>query len=482
MVPDAKSPARRRRLGRWAFAALGAVIAAYAIAVGAFLLSQPDVHLGPVPENPIVTALPAGFLWGAATSAHQIEGGNVKNDWAVFEAVPGNIRGGVGSGVAADDWNRVAEDVGLLSDLGANAYRFSIEWSRVEPEPGRWDEAAWAHYAGEIEQLRAAGIEPMITLLHFTIPAWLAGRGGLTADDFARRFAAFAAEAARRFGSQVRDWCTINEPNVQMYEGYVEGAWPPGLRDRRAATRAFAGLVRAHALAARAIKAARADARIGVAMNLIAFQPSRRWYLPDWIGAREADRGFNWSFYDSIKRGAITLHLSGFPELDEPLPELAGSADFFGVNYYRRNLVRFRPGAPGLVELLQGPGPRSDTDVEVYPDGMLALLRRVWHRYHLPIIITENGVADSTDRLRPAFLRSHVYAMVLAIREGVPVEGYFHWSLMDNFEWNEGFGPRFGLYRVNYVTQARVAGAGAAEFRRLVGLAAAAGSRRQESQ
>jgi beta-glucosidase len=474
MLPDPTSSSPHRRISRWALWALGPLIATYAITIIAFRLSQPVVRLGPVPENPIVTALPPDFLWGAATSAHQIEGGNVQNDWARFEAMPGKIRGGAGSGRAADHWNRVAEDIGLLRDLGANAYRFSIEWSRVEPEPGRWDEAAWAHYAGEMAQLRAAGIEPMVTLLHFTIPAWLADRGGLAADDFASRFAAFAAEAARRFGSQVRDWCTLNEPNVQMYEGFVEGAWPPGLRDRRAATTAFAGLVRAHALAARAIKAARPDAHVGVAMNLIAFQPLRRWYLPDWIGAREADRGFNWAFYDSIKRGAITLHLSGFPELDEPLPELAGSADFFGVNYYRRNLVRFSAGAPGLVELLQGPGPRTDTGIEVYPDGLLALLRRAWARYHLPIIITENGVADSSDRLRPAYLRSHVYAMALALREGIPVKGYFHWSLMDNFEWTEGFGPRFGLYRVDYATQARVAGAGAAEFRRLVAQAAGA--------
>lgn len=200
-----------------------------------------------IPDDPFVAPTPPTFLWGASTSAHQIEGGNVLNDWARFEAIPGNIREGHASGVAADHWNRLAEDVDLLTALGANAYRFSIEWSRVEPIEGEWDTAAWAHYQDEVALLRQAGITPMVTLLHFTLPGWLA--------------------------------------------------------------------------------------------------------------AREADRGFNWAFYDSVERGAITFHLAGFPEVDEPMAALAGSADFFGINYYRRNIVRFSPQAPGLVELLQGPGP-----------------------------------------------------------------------------------------------------------------------------
>jgi beta-glucosidase len=307
----------------------------------------------------------------------------------------------------------------------------------------------------------------MVTLLHFTLPGWLADRGGLTAEDFPERFAAFAAEAARRLGPQVTLWCTVNEPNVQMYQGYVAGIWPPGLQDREQAARAFAGLVRGHAAAGAAVRAADPDARVGAAINLIAFDPLRRWWLPDWIGAREADRGFNWAFYDSVKRGSVTLSLAGFPELDEPVDGLAGSADWFGLNYYRRNVVRFSPGEPGLVELLQGPGPLSDAGVEVYPEGLLRLMRRVWDRYRLPIIVTENGVADSTGVLRPAYLRGHAYAVARAVAEGIPVEGYFHWSLTDNFEWAEGFDARFGLYRVDYATLERREGPGAVEFRRL---------------
>ena len=458
------------RASRWALGIGGALALAYLGALAVFEASEPGVRFGAIPENPFSSEMPDGFRWGVSTAAYQIEGGNTQSDWARFEEVPGHVHGNQRSGLAVDHWNRVAEDTRLLQGLGADAYRLSIEWSRLEPVPGTWDEPAWAHYADELAQLRAAGVEPMVTLLHFTLPAWLADRGGLTAEDFPERFAAFAGEAARRLGGQVRLWCTVNEPNVQMYQGYVIGIWPPGLQDPSKAAQAFSGLVRAHALASAAVKAADADARVGAAVNMIVFDPLRRWWLPDWIGAREADGGFNWAFYDSVKRGAVTLRLAGFPELDQPVVGLAGSADWFGLNYYRRNLVRFSPSAPGLVELLQGPGPLSDTGVEMYPEGLLRLLRRVWARYELPIIVTENGVADARGVLRPAYLRGHAYAVARAVQEGIPVEGYFHWSLTDNFEWAEGFDARFGLYRVDYATLERQEGPGAVEFRRLAGL------------
>ena len=449
---------------------LGVLIAANVIALTALNLGEDEPVINSSLENPFTSEMPEGFLWGAATSAHQIEGGNVDNDWARFEADGANISDGRPSGAAADHFNRVAEDVKLLADIGANAYRFSIEWSRVEPADGQWNETAWEHYGDEIAQLRRANIVPMVTLLHFTLPAWLAERGGLAADDFANRFGRFAAEAARRYGGAVDLWCTVNEPNVQMYQGYVQGVWPPGVRDTGQASLAFAGLVRGHAAASTAIRAADPNARIGAAVNLIVFDPSRRWWLLDWIAAQEADKGFNWAFYDSIANGRISFNLAGFPEIDESLPELAGSADFFGINYYRRNVVRFTPRAPGLVTLLQGPGPLSDSGVEIYPEGLLRLIRRVWDRYELPIIVTENGVSDASGRLRPAYLRGHAHAVAQAVGEGIPVDGYFHWSLLDNFEWAEGYGHSFGLYTVDFETFERRKGSGAAEFARLSGL------------
>jgi beta-glucosidase len=467
LVPMSIGTRVLKGLGRWLLRASALLAVAYVVAIAAFELAEPGIRFDTIPDDPFADPMPDGFLLGTATSAHQVEGGNELNDWALFEAEIGNVRGGVGSGQASDHWNRVPADVELIASLGAGAYRFSVEWSRVEPAEGEWDETAWDHYTHEVALLREAGIEPMVTLLHFTLPAWLSERGGLTAQDFPERFGLFAAEAARRLGDQVRLWCTVNEPNVQMYQGYVEGVWPPGLRDTNQAAQAFAGLVRAHAAASGAIKAAYPDARVGAAVNLIVFDPLRRWWLPDWIAAREADRGFNWAFYDSVLEGAVTFHLAGFPDIDEPVEGLAGSADFFGVNYYRRNIVRFSPNAPGLVELLQGPGPLSDSGVEIYPEGLLRLTRRVWDRYGLPIIVTENGVSDSSGALRPDYLRGHLYAVARAVGEGIPVEGYFHWSLLDNFEWSEGFGPRFGLFGVDYETFERTRGPGAEEFARL---------------
>jgi beta-glucosidase len=406
---------------------------------------------------------PPGFLWGTVTAAHQIEGGNT-NDWSRFEGEPGRIANGERSGRAVDSWNRMAEDVALMAALKANAYRFSIEWSRLEPTEGVWDEAGWARYRELVERLREARITPMVTLLHFSLPLWLADRGGATAPDFADRFARFAAEAAKRLSPQVDLWCTVNEPNVQMYQGYVEGVWPPGKKSRAEATSAFAGLLRAHARAAAALHAQNPKACVGVAMNLIAFEPASRWWLPDWLAARGAGDAFDWAFYDAIRAGRVRFSVPGFPSVDEPLAELAGSVDYFGANYYRRDRVHFSPSAPGLVALLPVTGARSDLGWEIHPEGLLGILRQASARYGLPVYVTENGIADQKGSMRDDYIRGHAYALSRALAEGIPVRGYFHWSLMDNFEWAEGFRPRFGLYRVDYPSLDRRPAGGAESF------------------
>ncbi|MEK6612926.1 MAG: family 1 glycosylhydrolase [Gemmatimonadota bacterium] len=442
----------------------------YALACAWFQLSHPQPVLGAASRTAFAPAWPQGFLWGTATAAHQVEGGNAHNDWARFERQPGKIAHGDTSGAAAGHWDKVAEDIALMRALGANSYRFSIEWSRLEPAEGVWDEAAWQHYVDEVAQLKAAGVEPVVTLLHFTFPAWLADRGGATAPDFPERFGRFAVEAARRLGPQVRWWCTVNEPQVQMYQGYVAGIWPPGVKDNALAVKAFEGLLRAHGRAALALRQGDADAQIGVASNMIVFEPSNRWNLLEHIVAGMVSNGFNWSFNESIDKGQLLFRMPGFPALDQPAPELKGTIDWVGINYYRRNLVTFAPGAPGMVEIHPGPGTLSDAGIEIYPEGLLALLRESRKRYPLPIMITENGVADSAGVHRPMFVRQHAYAVKKAIEEGIDVRGFFHWSLMDNFEWTEGFGARFGLYRMDRATQARTPAAGWEEFRRLAPL------------
>jgi beta-glucosidase len=351
-----------------------------------------------------------------------------------------------------------------MKRVGANAYRFSLEWSRLEPREGTWDEAAWAHYLDEVRRLRSGGVEPMVTLLHFTLPLWIADRGGLTAPEFPERFARFAAEAARRLGPQVDLWCTINEPNVQVYIGYVDGAWPPGRKPPAEVVKATAALLRAHALATAALRDLDRGAQVGVAQHVIVFDPASRWSLADWIAARTAREAFDWAFLDSIATGRMRFSAPGFPSLDEPFPGLKGSLDFVGINYYRRNLVRFTPGAPGLVLTTTGPGPLNDRGWEIHPEGLLRVLRMAWARYRLPIHVTENGIPDAKGTKRAAFIRAHAHAMARALAEGIPVRGYFFWSLLDNFEWTDGFAPRFGLYRVDYTTLERTLAPGAEAF------------------
>jgi beta-glucosidase len=403
--------------------------------------------------------LPPGFLMGTATSSYQVEGDNSHCDWAQFEPVKDGSR----NGKACDHWNRVSEDIALMQAMGANAYRFSLEWSRLEPTEGQWNEAAWAHYEDELKQLRAAGISPMVTLFHFTLPLWMSSRGGVTAPDFPDRFAAFAQEAARRLGPQVEMWCTLNEPNVLMLGGYIEGGWPPGQHDPAQAVAAMTGMMRAHSRAAKVLRTANPQAKIGIAQNLVDLPPCYRWSLLDWAASDIASKGYNWATYDAIQSGRMVIKVPGWPTVDEAIPDLAGSADFFGLNYYTRYLTHFNPSFPGMLERRLGPGPRTDMDWEVYPEGMLRMLRAAWQRYRLPIYVTENGVAGGD---RAAYLQAHLYALSRAIQEGVPVKGYYYWSLLDNFEWAEGFRPRFGLYHVDYQTMERTPAPGSEVFQR----------------
>jgi len=362
----------------------------------------------------------------------------------------------------------MAEDVALMKAIRANAYRFSIEWSRVEPVEGTWNEEAWARYAFLVRQLRGAGITPAATLLHFTLPLWMADRGGVTAPDFPDRFGRFAAEAGRRLGPGVDLWITLNEPVVQMYVGYVLGEWPPQRKDPAEATRAFAGLLRAHAAAARALRAADPGARIGVANNVMLLEPRSRLMVGDWLAAGFVDQLWNWSFPDAVRDGRARLRLPG-ASIDERIDGLAGSVDFFGLNYYFRYFVRLAPGAPDLVELTAGPGLRSELGGtepvgDSPPEALFLLMREAWKRYRLPIYVTEGGIADDEGTMRGPLIRGQVEAIQRGRAEGIAVGGYFHWTLVDNFEWEKGYRPRFGLYRLDRQTLARTPAGGADVF------------------
>jgi len=432
------------------------------IAVAALACGRPVAFSAQdIAAAPLLAGAPRGFFLGAATSAHQIEGGT-HNDWTDWEkgrypdGTP-HIADGASAARIADSWNLWRSDLSALQLIGANAYRLGVEWSRLEPTPGAWDEAAAARYHEMFAGLRAAGITPIVTLYHFTLPVWVADRGGWDWDGAPAALAAFAARAGAAFGDVVDWWCTINEPNVLVAKSYLAGQWPPGARDPRRAALALAALMRAHGLMTRALRESdRADAdgdgratRIGIAQNLRIFDPYSARPV-DGIVAGAADWFYDESFLDAVTLGRIRVVLPGVIDIDEPFPALAGSLDYLGVNYYTRDLIVGRLDRAHPYDVAAAPDrPRSDLGWEIYPEGLYRLLVR-YARRGWPLFVTENGVADGRDVARADFLRAHLYAVDRARADGVDVIGYLHWSLIDNFEWSHGFRGRFGLFKIDF--------------------------------
>ena len=397
---------------------------------------------------------PDGFLWGAATAAHQVEGDNRNNDWWAWEQQPGHVKDGSTSGRACEHYERFAADFAQLRGMAHNAHRLSLEWSRIEPEPGLVDRAAVAHYREVLETLRALGMEPMVTLHHFTNPRWLADAGGWESDATPEAFRRFARLCVDEYGDIVRLWVTINEPNVYAYQSFMLGEWPPQKKSAAAGATVLRNMLRGHAAAYREIKGARPEAQVGVAQHLRVFAPYRRWNPLDIAVASLPGAAFNHWFLVACRSG-----FAGFPlGRWERVPEAAGTLDYIGVNYYARDRLAFdirRPSSlfsrnhalPGAV--------LSDFQMEIYPEGLHELMVDAWRRYRLPLYVTENGVADAGDHLRPGVLVGHLAQVARALRDGVDVRSYMHWSSMDNFEWAEGYRMHFGLMEVDFATQAR---------------------------
>ena len=410
---------------------------------------------------------PATFLFGTATSATQIEGGCTTSDWFEFARQPGRIKGGDRPDVACDAWLRWESDVALQRSLGLGAHRMSVEWARIEPREGALDRPALDRYREMLGALRDAGIEPMVTLHHFTLPAWLAARGGILSDGFAARFARFAGVVLGALGDVCRRWVTINEPNVLAAQAYLLGDWPPAARSPVQAVIAHHRLLEAHVAAYRAIKGARGDAaEVGVAHHLRVAQPERPGSLLDRAAARTFARVFNEAFAAATCEGRMYGPLDALarPRGGFRVADARGTQDFFGINYYARDLVRFAPGRPQELFCSRRvpPGaPVSDLGWEIYPAGLGQLVRTWARRSGVPVYITENGIADAADARRGSFLVAHLGELARVLADGFDVRGYFHWSLMDNFEWAEGYAPRFGLFEVDYATQERRARASA---------------------
>ena len=394
-----------------------------------------------------------GMLLGVATAATQIEGGDVASNWTDWAARPGTIKDASTPARATDHWRRWREDTELMASLGVQVYRMSVEWARLEPRPGQWDDAAFDRYRDELHLLRAKGIRPLVTLHHFSHPLWFERDGGWLAANALWTWERFVSEVVTRLGDLVTEWVTVNEPNVYVTGAHVFGDFPPGHRSLREGLRVYSVLAAAHIRAYKLIHALQPgpDTMVGVAHHLRPFRPGN----PRNPWHRVLTPAMRHLFQGAVVRAMTTGEFA--PPLRRPdgVPaQSAGSgpgryADFFGLNYYSRTTVtRFDDGTPAGV-------PVNDLGWEVYAAGLAETARWAWETYRLPVWVTENGTCDSADAFRSRYVWEHLEVLAGARAQGVPVERYYHWCFVDNWEWNEGEGPRFGLVALDYVTQQR---------------------------
>ena len=421
---------------------------------------------------------PDGFLWGAATSAYQIEGSPLADGagpsiWHRFARTPGRTANDETGDVACDHYRRCAEDVQLMRELGLNAYRFSISWSRVLPEGrGGVNEAGVGFYDRLVDLLLDAGIQPNVTLYHWDLPAALDDRGGWLNPDIAGWFADYARLMFRRLGDRVAMWVTLNEPWVVSDGGYLLGVLAPGHRNRYEAPIATHNLLRAHAAAVRAYRA-EARGRIGIVVNLEPKYPASE-QPEDLAATARADAYMNRQYLDPLFFGTYPDELreifgDAWPEHSSAeLEQLRQPMDFIGVNYYTRGVMVHDEASLPLraARVSQARHAYTETGWEVYPEGLADTLSWVTERYpRLPLYVTENGAAfydppqpiDGVvdDPLRVAYYRGHLRAAYEALCKGVDLRGYFAWSLLDNYEWSLGYSKRFGIVHVDYSTQRR---------------------------
>lgn len=423
-----------------------------------------------------MTSFPDNFLWGVATSAYQIEGavdvdGRGRSIWDTFAHTPGAIRHGDTGDIAADHYHRYAADLDLLVQLGIKGYRFSIGWPRVQPDgKGDLNQAGVDFYKRLLDGLGERGIEPMVTLYHWDLPQALQDDGGWLSRDTASRFADYAAKMVEVFGGQAKRWITLNEPWCSAFLGHYEGRFAPGRRDYGEAYIAVHHLLLAHGLGVAAIRAAAPSLEVGLTCNFADIAPASS---SDERAANAADMEENRLFLDPVFLGAYPPDAPDFvrdPGLvrDGDLEIISVPLDFYGVNYYVREVVAEDPAEPNRGWRRVPPtGDLTSKGDGIAPDGLTAVLERVARDYapSLPIFVTESGApfndyVDPEGRVkdpeRIEYLAEHLRAAHAAIEAGVDLRGYFVWSLLDNFEWDSGYAMRFGIVFVDYGTQQRI--------------------------
>ncbi len=409
---------------------------------------------------------PESFLFGVATSAYQIEGGvedRSPSIWDVFSHTPGKVLNGDTGDVAVDHYHRYEEDVSIMSDMGIEAYRFSISWPRVMTDGVKPNQKGIDFYDRLIDLLLKNGIEPVVTLYHWDLPLALDDKGGWLNPDIALWFRDYAGEMFERFKDRVKIWITLNEPWCSAFLGYYFGVHAPGHRDLKEAFIAAHNLLRAHGYAVRAFRESNVKGEIGLTNVVTWIEPGGD-KEEDIRAAQIVDTIVNGIFHQTVVYGKypkMVLELAkgmGFDIPEDDMDVISEPFDFFGVNYYTRNLVVHDESDPLGFKTVPGPGPKTDMGWEVYPEGLYLSLTKLYKEYGIPLYITENGMAGSdvliegevNDEYRIDFISSHVEQLHRALKEGVDVRGYFVWTLMDNFEWQYGYSKRFGLVYIDY--------------------------------
>jgi len=404
---------------------------------------------------------PPDFRWGTATSAHQVEGNNTQNDWWAWEQEgqrlgDGRVFANQVSGLACNWWENAEADIAQMAKMGLNAHRMSVEWSRIEPTPAFWDEDAIDRYRQILGAMRDAGIEPMVTLHHFTNPQWMAGQGGWANAESVTWFARYVRKVVDSLSDLVDLWCTVNEPGILAEMGYYRGIWPPCQKGLGLYFDVYLNLLRAHAAAYEAIHELQDGARVGLSKAMRGFKPRRPGSPVDRFVARTIDDAANGIFIRALMEGVWRPP----GRRAQPLPELQRTLDWLGVSYYHRYESTLKLTHPGGMFMEYGVptgveiGP--DTWGEIHPRGLYDLLAQL-KRFELPLYVTENGRPDEVDEHRPRFIVEHLHHVWRAIIVGAPVMGYYFWSLVDNFEWARAYNPsfRFGLLEVDVESQAR---------------------------
>ena len=372
----------------------------------------------------MTVTFPEGFVWGVAAAAHQIEGGNWNNDWWAFEHQPGTPCLEP-SGDCCDSYHRYDEDIAIIRDLGFGAYRFSIEWSRIEPEDGEFSRAALDYYRRVIAECHEQGVEPVVTFHHFSNPRWIAAMGGWESEATVERFARYCERTVAHLGDLIPMACTINEPNVVSLIGYRVGAFPPGKQDAKLVPIVNDNLKAAHRRAFEVLKAGRGDFPVGWCVSM------EDWWAPE--GSEEL------------------LERARYMHEGQHLENAKGD-DFIGVQAYSRTRLgeNGKPLGPEAgVELVPSMG------YEFWPQALEAAIRHAAEVTQLPVYVTENGLGHDDDDRRIAYVHDALQGVGRCLDDGLDVRGYFYWSLLDNFEWAFGYGPRFGLVSVDRETFAR---------------------------